>query len=102
MIVWILEYSWFFISVTILLLFVFLQRSGRIEEEIKLLELKLKSIEEGIAFGGKKTKIARSQGKKVHITIEKEYSRLYLQLHIFNFSIISCLSNIDSVLEFSS
>ncbi|XP_009624596.1 protein POLLENLESS 3-like [Nicotiana tomentosiformis] len=52
------------------------KRSGRIEEEIKLLELKLKSIEEGIAFGGKKTKIARSQGKKVQITIEKEYSRL--------------------------
>ncbi|XP_016448629.1 protein POLLENLESS 3-like [Nicotiana tabacum] len=52
------------------------KRSGRIEEEIGLLELKLKSVEEGIAFGGKKTKIARSQGKKVHITIEKEYSRL--------------------------
>lgn len=88
---------------TILLLFVFLQRSGRIEEEIGLLELKLKSVEEGIAFGGKKTKIARSQGKKVQITIEKEYSRLYLQLLIFNFSIISCLSNIvQIVLEFST
>ncbi|XP_060174540.1 protein POLLENLESS 3-like [Lycium barbarum] len=52
------------------------KRSGRIEEEIEVLELKLKNVEEGIAFGGKKTKIARSQGKKVQITIEKEYSRL--------------------------
>ncbi|CAN4098875.1 unnamed protein product [Withania somnifera] len=52
------------------------KRSGRLEEEIELLELKLKNVEEGIAFGGKKTKIARSQGKKVQITIEKEYSRL--------------------------
>ncbi|MCD7455170.1 hypothetical protein HAX54_027246 [Datura stramonium] len=52
------------------------KRSGRLEEEIELLELKLKNIEEGIAFGGKKTKLARSQGKKVQITIEKEYSRL--------------------------
>ncbi|KAK4376003.1 hypothetical protein RND71_006680 [Anisodus tanguticus] len=52
------------------------KRSGRIEEQIEILELKLKNVEEGIAFGGKKTKIARSQGKKVQITIEKEYSRL--------------------------
>ncbi|CAN4100925.1 unnamed protein product [Withania somnifera] len=52
------------------------KRSGRLEEEIDLLELKLKNVEESIAFGGKKTKIARSQGKKVQITIEKEYSRL--------------------------
>ncbi|KAJ8560310.1 hypothetical protein K7X08_004368 [Anisodus acutangulus] len=52
------------------------KRSGRIEEEIEILELKLKNVEEGIAFGGKKTRIARSQGKKVQITIEKEYSRL--------------------------
>lgn len=52
------------------------KRSGRLEEEIELLELKLKNVEEGIAFGGKRTKIARSQGKKVQITIEKEYSRL--------------------------
>lgn len=51
------------------------QRSGRIEEEIEMIEHKLKNIEEGIAFGGKKTKTARSQGKKVEITLEKEYSR---------------------------
>ncbi|CDP12570.1 unnamed protein product [Coffea canephora] len=52
------------------------KRSGRIEEEIQLLEHKIKNIEDGIAFDGKRTKMARSQGKKIHVTIEKEYSRL--------------------------
>ncbi|KAK4440241.1 protein POLLENLESS 3 [Sesamum alatum] len=52
------------------------KQSGRIEEEIEMLQLKLKQVEEGIAFGGKRTKMARSQGKKIHITVEKEYSRL--------------------------
>uniref|UniRef100_A0A5B7BJ84 Uncharacterized protein n=1 Tax=Davidia involucrata TaxID=16924 RepID=A0A5B7BJ84_DAVIN len=52
------------------------KRSGRIEEQIEMLQLKLKHIEEGIAFGGKRTKTARSQGKKIQITIEQEYSRL--------------------------
>ncbi|KAL2484183.1 protein POLLENLESS 3-like [Forsythia ovata] len=52
------------------------KRSGRIQEEIEMLQLKLKQLEAGIAFGGKRTKIARSQGKKIQITIEKEYSRL--------------------------
>ncbi|PIM98312.1 hypothetical protein CDL12_29204 [Handroanthus impetiginosus] len=41
-----------------------------------MLQLKLKQVEEGIAFGGKKIKKARSQGKKIQITVEKEYSRL--------------------------
>ncbi|KAK9267587.1 hypothetical protein L1049_010015 [Liquidambar formosana] len=52
------------------------KRSGRVEEEIEMLQLKLKHIEEGIAFGGKRTKIARSQGKKIQITIEQERSRI--------------------------
>ncbi|KAA8519333.1 hypothetical protein F0562_013588 [Nyssa sinensis] len=52
------------------------KRSGRIEEQIEMLQLKLKHIEEGVAFGGKRTKTARSQGKKIQITIEQEYSRL--------------------------
>ncbi|XP_027185715.1 uncharacterized protein LOC113783707 [Coffea eugenioides] len=52
------------------------KRSGRIEEEIQLLEHKIQNIEDGIAFDGKRTKMARSQGKKIHVTIEKEYSRL--------------------------
>lgn len=40
-----------------------------------MLQLKLKLLEEEIAFNGKKTKIARSQGKKIQITIEIEYLR---------------------------
>lgn len=52
-----------------------MQQSGRMEEEIVLLQYKLKQVEEGMAFSGRKTKIARSQGKKVQITIQKEYSR---------------------------
>ncbi|XP_051124820.1 protein POLLENLESS 3 [Andrographis paniculata] len=52
------------------------KQSGRVDEEIEMLKVKLKQVEEGIAFGGKRTKIARSQGKKVQISVEKEYSRL--------------------------
>ncbi|KAJ6950910.1 hypothetical protein NC651_004551 [Populus alba x Populus x berolinensis] len=64
------------------------KRSGRIEEEIEMLQRKLKNIEEGIAFSGKKTKTARSQGRKIQITVEQERSRIlgnlawaYLQHH---------------------
>ncbi|XP_010258584.1 PREDICTED: uncharacterized protein LOC104598291 isoform X2 [Nelumbo nucifera] len=52
------------------------KRCGRFRDQIELLWHKLKLIEDGIAFGGKKTKIARSQGKKFHVTIEQEKSRL--------------------------
>lgn len=56
----------------------FLQRSGRVEEEIEMLQNKLRNIEGGTVFGGKRTKIARSQGKKIQITIEQEKSRWML------------------------
>ncbi|KAK7831445.1 protein pollenless 3 [Quercus suber] len=52
------------------------KRSGRVEEEIEMLQLKLKHIEEGTAFGGRRAKTARSQGKKVQITVEQEISRI--------------------------
>ncbi|KAF3450487.1 hypothetical protein FNV43_RR06570 [Rhamnella rubrinervis] len=52
------------------------KRAGRTEEEIEMLQSKLKHIDEVLAFGGRKTKTARSQGKKVHITIEQEKSRI--------------------------
>lgn len=52
------------------------KRSGRLEEQIQILQHKLKLVEEGNAFGGKRVKLARSQGKKVHITVEQEYARL--------------------------
>ncbi|GAB4840693.1 hypothetical protein Ancab_021460 [Ancistrocladus abbreviatus] len=51
------------------------KRSGRLDEQIEILKVKLKRIEDGTAFGGKRTKMARSQGKKVHITVEQEYAR---------------------------
>ncbi|KAL1555745.1 protein POLLENLESS 3-like [Salvia divinorum] len=64
---------------------------GRTDEEIELLQYKLKQLEEGMAFSGRKAKIARSQGKKVLITVQKEYSRLlgnlawaYMQKKDFN------------------
>ncbi|KAE8722891.1 Protein POLLENLESS 3-LIKE 2 [Hibiscus syriacus] len=64
------------------------KRSGRVDEEIEILQNKLRNSEEGTVFGGKKTKIARSQGKKIQITIEQEKSRIlgnlawaYLQQH---------------------
>ncbi|KAE8658723.1 Protein POLLENLESS 3-LIKE 1 [Hibiscus syriacus] len=64
------------------------KRSGRVDEEIEILQNKLRNIEEGTVFGGKKTKIARSQGKKIQITIEQEKARIlgnlawaYLQQH---------------------
>ncbi|OVA08049.1 Tetratricopeptide repeat-containing domain [Macleaya cordata] len=52
------------------------KRGGRMDEHIKLLHRKLKLVEEGVGFGAKRTKIARSQGKKFHISIEQEKSRL--------------------------
>ncbi|XP_042519665.1 uncharacterized protein LOC122093394 isoform X2 [Macadamia integrifolia] len=64
------------------------KRCGRFEEQIQLLQHKLNLVEEGTAFGGKKTKLARSQGKKLHVTIAQEKSRLlgnlawaYMQLN---------------------
>lgn len=59
-----------------------MQQSGRMEEEIELLQYKLRQVEEGMAFSGRKTKIARSQGKKVQITVQKEYSR-FVHLRCF-------------------
>ncbi|OMO98756.1 Tetratricopeptide-like helical [Corchorus olitorius] len=56
------------------------KRSGRVEEEIEMLQTKLRSVEEGTIFGGKRTKIARSQGKKILITIEQEKARKALSL----------------------
>jgi len=53
----------------------FLQRCGRLEEQMQILQDKLKRIEEGFAFARRKVKLARSQGKKVHITVEQEYAR---------------------------
>lgn len=53
-----------------------LQRCGRLEDQIKLLKHKLNLIHQGLAFNGRKTKTARSQGKKFRVTLEHEVTRL--------------------------
>lgn len=65
-------------------LLVLFQRSGRIDEEIEMLQHKLKKIEDGVTFVGRRTKQARSQGKKIHITVEQEISRwvFYSLIHV--------------------
>ncbi|XP_030513780.2 protein POLLENLESS 3-LIKE 1-like [Rhodamnia argentea] len=52
------------------------KRSGRIEEEIEMLQHKLRLIEEGKGFSASRTKTARSQGKKIQVTREQERSRI--------------------------
>ncbi|PKA51263.1 hypothetical protein AXF42_Ash010703 [Apostasia shenzhenica] len=52
------------------------KKCGRMAEQIDLLSHKLRMIDEGIAFGGRITKTARSQGKKFHVTVDQEKSRL--------------------------
>ena len=57
-------------------LFSCLQRCGRLDDQILLLQHKLDMIQSGNAFNGKRTKTARSQGKKFQVSIEQEATRL--------------------------
>lgn len=57
-------------------IFLLLQRSGRVDEEIGMLHQKLKQIEDGMTYVGRTTKHARSQGKKIQISAEQEISRI--------------------------
>ncbi|KAI3933801.1 hypothetical protein MKW92_038043 [Papaver armeniacum] len=52
------------------------KRAGRIEEHIELLQHKLQLVEDGVSYGGQRTKIARAQGKMYLCSIEHEKSRL--------------------------
>ncbi|EEF44259.1 conserved hypothetical protein [Ricinus communis] len=52
------------------------KKCGKIEEQIELLKQKLRMIYEGEAFNGKRTKTARSHGKKFQVTIKQETSRI--------------------------
>ncbi|TYJ14718.1 hypothetical protein E1A91_A10G135900v1 [Gossypium mustelinum] len=52
------------------------QKCGRIEEQIQLLKQKLRMIYQGEAFNGKPTKTARSHGKKFQVTVKQETSRI--------------------------
>ncbi|KAL2897539.1 Protein POLLENLESS 3-LIKE 2 [Bienertia sinuspersici] len=53
-----------------------LQRWGRLDDQIALLKHKLYLIKQGLAFNGKRTKTARSQGKKFQVSVEQEATRL--------------------------
>ncbi|KAJ3690774.1 hypothetical protein LUZ61_019938 [Rhynchospora tenuis] len=52
------------------------KRCGRIDDQIALLKHKLRLIERGLAFNGKRTKTARSQGRKFQVTVQQEATRL--------------------------
>ncbi|GAQ92294.1 tetratricopeptide repeat domain containing protein [Klebsormidium nitens] len=52
------------------------KRCGRLDDQIELLKHKLNLIHQGLAFNGKRTKTARSQGKKFQVSIEQEATRL--------------------------
>ncbi|KAL5706455.1 hypothetical protein ACHQM5_024620 [Ranunculus cassubicifolius] len=52
------------------------KRCGRLDDQISLLRHKLYLIQQGMAFNGKRTKTARSQGKKFQVSVEQEATRL--------------------------
>ncbi|KAJ6682229.1 PROTEIN POLLENLESS 3-LIKE 2 [Salix koriyanagi] len=52
------------------------KRCGRSDDQIALLKHKLCLIQQGLAFNGKRTKTARSQGKKFQVSIGQEATRL--------------------------
>ena len=54
--------------------------SGRTKEEIELLKQKLRKIYLGEAFHGKTTKRARSHGRKIHVSVKQETSRVLVRL----------------------
>ncbi|KAI4364039.1 hypothetical protein MLD38_020182 [Melastoma candidum] len=52
------------------------KRCGSLDDQIALLKHKLYLIQQGLAFNGKRTKTARSQGKKFQVSVEQEATRL--------------------------
>lgn len=52
------------------------KKCGRVDEQIDLLRQKLRMIYHGEAFNGKKTKTARSHGKKFQVSVRQETSRI--------------------------
>ena len=55
------------------------KRCGRLDDQIALLKHKLYLIQQGLAFNGKRTKTARSQGKKFQVSVEQEATRLLVR-----------------------
>ncbi|OEL31062.1 Protein SULFUR DEFICIENCY-INDUCED 2 [Dichanthelium oligosanthes] len=56
--------------------------SGRTKEEIELLKQKLRKIYLGEAFQGRSTKRARSHGRKIHVSVKQETSRVLVRSSI--------------------
>ncbi|KAL4187403.1 hypothetical protein AMTRI_Chr09g18780 [Amborella trichopoda] len=52
------------------------KRCGRLDDQVALLKHKLLLINQGMAFNGKRTKTARSHGKKFQVSLEQEATRL--------------------------
>lgn len=52
------------------------KRCGRVDEQISLIKHKLNRVHQGLAFNGKRTKTARSQGKKFQMSTQQEITRL--------------------------
>ncbi|KAM7496204.1 hypothetical protein LguiA_020618 [Lonicera macranthoides] len=52
------------------------KKCGRVDEQIELLKKKLRSIYRGEVFNGKRTKTARSHGKKFQVSVKQETSRI--------------------------
>ncbi|KAG8373631.1 hypothetical protein BUALT_Bualt11G0044400 [Buddleja alternifolia] len=52
------------------------KRCGRLDDQVALLRHKLYLIQQGVAFNGKRTKTARSQGKKFQVSVGQEATRL--------------------------
>eukprot|EP00250_Pteridium_aquilinum_P033333 c5469_g1_i1 orf=71-1114(+) len=52
------------------------KKCGRLDDQIELLKHKLSLIHKGMVFNGKRTKTARSQGRKFQISVRQEATRL--------------------------
>ena len=62
--------------ILILVFIICFQRCGILDDQIYLHKHKLNLIHQGMEFNGKRTKTARSQGKKFQVSIEQEATRL--------------------------
>nr|XP_010941312.1 protein POLLENLESS 3-LIKE 2 isoform X1 [Elaeis guineensis] len=76
------------------------KRCGRLDDQIALLKRKLQLIEQGLAFNGKCTKTARSQGRKFQVSVEQEATRLLVRtsfcnsLHLISKKFLMCFLNL--------
>lgn len=54
------------------------KRCGRLDDQIGFLKHRLYLIQQGMAFSGKRTKTARSQGKKFQVSVQQEATRMLI------------------------